>query len=215
MRTGIVALAATVTLLVGGAPAYAGHVHGIQTANSPSTGQPIEGGGSWIANKNNGYYLGRATVGASFDNEYTDGGNWHYGRAITTVNMCGWVMPGSMGASRGDVADSCSTTTRERISHRLTFGRDFNARAHEAVTGTSAPANPGCPFFYNYFYGTDFGSNGGHWADQAPGTTASSVLYRFTTVDGGAVVVRDPNLGWGFLPFGCVTRPHDLFNDND
>ena len=145
MRKDVVVLAATIALLAGSAPAYAGHVHGIQTADSPSTGRPIEGGGSWIVNKNNGYYLGRAMVGSSFDDEYTDGGNWHYGRAVTTVDMCGWVMPGSMGAGRGDVADSCSTATRERISHRRAFGRDFNARAHEAVTGTAAPADPHNP----------------------------------------------------------------------
>jgi hypothetical protein len=40
-------------------------------------------------------------------------------------------------------------------------------------------------------------------------------MYRFTTRDGQAAVVRDPALGWGFLPLGCVTRPTALYNDND
>ncbi len=196
------------------APAQAGNVWTIQTANSPSTGQPIAGGGSWIVNKPSGYYLGRALPGWEFDNEYTTPANWHYGRAITGVNMCGWVMPGSMGSYVRTVADSCSAATRDWLSHRLTIGRDFNAPAHQAGDGTPAPANPSCTLYYNYFYGTDYPNNGGHWANPA-GAVQSTVYYRFTTRDGGAVVVRDPVLGWGFLPIGCVQRPTALYNDND
>src|SRR4051812_34385596 len=107
---------ATMAALVGAEPAYAGHTHAIQTAPSPSTGAPIAGGGSWIVNKPSGYYLGRAMPGDPFDNEVTTAGNWHYGRAVSGVNICGWVLPGSMGAARGDVADSCSTATRDAIS---------------------------------------------------------------------------------------------------
>ncbi|MEU1592581.1 hypothetical protein ABZ468_06895 [Streptomyces sp. NPDC005708] len=40
-------------------------------------------------------------------------------------------------------------------------------------------------------------------------------MYRFTTRDGQAAVVPDSDLGWGFLPIGCVTRPSALYNDND
>jgi hypothetical protein len=207
--------AAVLAAVLGGVPAYAGHVHGIMTAPSPSTGAPIAGGGSWIVNKPSGYYLGRAMPGDSFDDEVTTGDNWHYGRAITGVNMCGWVMPGSMGGARGDVADSCSAATREALSHRRTVGRDYSARAHKATDGTPVPADTSCRLFYNYFYGTDFTANGGHWANPAAGPTSATVRYRFTTNDGAAVVVRDPVQGWGFLPTGCVTRPGQLFNDND
>lgn len=64
--------------------------------------------------------------------------------------------------------------------------------------------------------GTNFdgGANGGHWADPA-GTAGARVAYRFTTLDGRAAVVRDPALGWGFVPITCVNRPASLFNDND
>jgi hypothetical protein len=212
----IVAGGIAVAAMLAGAPAaHAGHVHAITTAPSPSTGTPIAGGGSWIVNKPSGYYLGRAMPGDSFDNEYTSSGNWHYGRAITGVNMCGWVLPGSMGAARGDVADSCSTDTRDRLTHRREFGRDYNAAAHADTDGSPVPANPSCRLYFNYFYGTDFTSNGGRWANPAAGATASTVRYRFTTNDGAAVVVRDPALGWGFLPIGCVQRPAPLYNDND
>jgi hypothetical protein len=214
VRSALVGGFATV-LLSGASPAHAGHVHAVTTAPSPSTGAPIAGGGSWIVNKPDGYYLGRAMPGDSFDNEFTSSGNWHYGRAITSVNMCGWVLPGSMGAARGDVADSCSTAARDRLAHRREFGRDYNAPAHAATDGTLVPANPACRLFYNYFHGTDFTGNGGHWADPATGTTGGTVRYRFTTNDGAAVVVRDTTLGWGFLPVDCVQRPTPLYNDND
>jgi hypothetical protein len=195
-------------------PATAGNVWQIKTAHSPTTGSPIAGGGSWIVNKPSGYYLGRSLPGWEFDNEQTTAANWHYGRAITRLNMCGWAMPGSMGTLVRSVSDSCSDTTQSTLSHRLTVGRDFNAPAHAAGDGTASPANTGCTLYYNYFYGTDFTSNGGHWADPA-GAPSGTVMYRFTTRDGQAAVVRDSNLGWGFLPIGCVTRPSDLYNDND
>jgi hypothetical protein len=203
----LVAIAAPVAL--------AGNVYLIQTAPSPSTGQPIQGGGSWIVNKPSGYYIGRSMVGTRFDVVENTSANWHYGRAIDTVNMCGWVMPGSMGAFQGATSDSCSAATKDYLTHRLTFGKDYNAAAHVAGDGTSVPAATNCPFYYNYFYGTDFTSNGGHWANFAGYTSAGYVLYRFTTRDGQAVVARDPNLGWGFARASCVGRPGTVYNDND
>jgi hypothetical protein len=209
------------TVVLGGAsPAPAGHRHAVKTAPSPSTGQPIEGGGSWIVNKPDGYYIGRVMAGEAFDDESTSPGDWHYGRAMTAVDMCGWVMPGSMGAALGDVPDSCSTATREQLAHRREFGRDYNAARHVADNGTPVPAhpeNPACQLHYNYFHGTDFTNNGGHWANPAAGTIGLTVRYRFTTNDQAAVVVRDDTLGWGFLPIGCVERPAppQLHNDDD
>ncbi|MER5917305.1 hypothetical protein ABT124_45005 [Streptomyces sp. NPDC001982] len=212
-RLAPLAVAAALTA-VASSPALAGNVWQIQTANSPSTGAPIAGGGSWIVNKPSGYYLGRSLSGWEFDNEQTTSANWHYGRAITRLNMCGWAMPGSMGVFVRSVSDSCSDTTKSTLSHRLTIGRDFNAPAHATGDGTVSPANTGCTLYYNYFHGTDFTSNGGNWADSA-GAPSGTVMYRFTTRDGQAAVVRDPNLGWGFLPIACVTRPSALYNDND
>jgi hypothetical protein len=222
IRTSRAALAAATAVTAGvlaaqiatSPTATAGTEHSIVTAPSPSTGAPVTGGGSWIVNKPSGYYLGRAVVGSTFDDEVTSGGNWHFGRAVDNVDMCGWVMPGSMGATVGTVADSCSTDTESAISHRMSVGRDYNAPAHAATDGTDVPANTTCELYYNYFHGSDFASGGGHWTDPA-GAAAATVAYRFTTLDGAAVVVRDPNLGWGFLPIGCVQRPADLYNDND
>lgn len=211
------AVTAVVTLVgVTTSTALAGNIWTIQTANSPSSGQPIAGGGSWITNKPSGYYIGRAMVGTRFDVVYTSSANWHYGRAIDTVNMCGWVMPGSMASKVGYQADSCSATSGvvNDMAHRLYIGKDFNAPAHDATDGTSVPAGS-CPFYYNYFYGSDFSSNGGHWANQTSNTSSGYVMYRFTTRDGGARVVRDPVLGWGFVPSWCVGETSTVYNDND
>ncbi len=207
-------LATTVATTLAVGTAAAGTRHSIVTADSPSTGAPVVGGGSWITNKDNGYYLGRALPGTTFDDEVTDSANWHFGRAFNP-DMCGWVMPGSMGAEVDTVADSCSAATMSDLSHRLTIGKDFNAMAHLATDGTSATTN-GCTLFFNYFVGTNFagGANGGHWANPA-GTVSATVAYRFTTLDSQAAVVRDPALGWGFVPLSCVNRPSALFNDND
>ena len=196
------------------AVAHAGNLHSVVTAPSPSTGQPIAGGGTWIVNTPSGYYLGRVLPGGQFDNEANSANSWHYGRAVTGINMCGWAMPGSLGADLGTVPDSCSSATRATLSHRLYVGRDYNAPAHQATDGTPAPANTNCTLYLNYFHGTDFTTNGGHWATPA-GAPGASIRYRFTTRDGQAVVVRDSTHGWGFLPIGCLTRPTQLYNDND
>lgn len=203
-----------VSTLMGAAPALAGNVWVIQTAPSPSTGEPVTGGGSWIVNKPSGYYLGREMPGGLFDDEQTTSDNWHWGRAITQIDMCGWAMPGSMGSLDYATSDSCSTTTQSDMSHREYIGVNFNMPAHDATDGTGIPANTGCLLYYNYFYGTDFPSNGGSWANAA-GYASSTVYYRFTTRDGQAVVVRDPVYGWAFLPIGCVNIDIPTYNDND
>lgn len=210
---GLLAMLGTAAVAAAG-PAAAGNVWAIQTANSPSTGLPITGGGSWIVNKPSGYYIGRELPGGWFDDEQTTTGNWHWGRAMTQIDMCGWAMPGSMGSFVESVSDSCSTTTQSNMSHRLYIGENFNAPAHATGDGTAIPANPACALYYNYFYGTSFPSNGGHWANS-PGNAGSTVYYRFTTRDGAAAVVRDPNLGWAFIPISCVNIDIPVYNDND
>lgn len=81
--------------------------------NSPTTGAPITGGGSWITNKQSGYCLGRSPAGWEFDNALTTPAHWHYGRAVTGLDMCGRAMPGSMAAPVRTVSDSCSDATKD------------------------------------------------------------------------------------------------------
>lgn len=206
--------------LLAAAPALAGIEHEVGTAPSPSTHAPIAGGGTWLVNKPSGYYVGRAPSGALFVNELTSPrSHWHYGRAATAVKLCAWAMPRSFARTVGRVRSSCSARTRVYLSHRLNIGKDFNAAAHKARTGTVVKLTGPCELRYNYFHGTRFDRNGGHWADSA-GTIPvdrTKVLYRFTTLDGQAAVVRDPVLGWGFVKSGCLARPFrfKVYNDAD
>lgn len=200
--------------------ATAGSVRRIRDATGPHRGnrKMIAGGGSWITNKPGGYYLGRAPAGSEFNvmGSRSDryGRDWPYGRAVA-INMCGWVLPDALGSRVATGTDSCSARTRDDLSHRRSFGKNFNARPHRKNTGTDAPVGS-CRFYYNYFQGSDFSKSGGHWA-WSPGSTAGgTVKYRFTTLDGKAAVVLHPVMGWGFIARGCVnTSEIQLNNIND
>ncbi len=196
--------------------ASAGETYAIKTATIPSggNGAPEPGGGARLTNKPYGYYIGRAVVDSSFTSMGTTN-NHHWGRAWDTVNMCAWVYLDALGADRGYGDNNCSSGTQEQISHRMTIGHDFNYEAHVGNQPTPvAVYNPNCTFWFNYFYGTDFSSNGGHWAHPV-GPIGSSIEYRFTTRDNGAYVVRHPVWGWGFVQAGCTARSPELHNDND
>jgi hypothetical protein len=211
--------AAAVTAMAGTAVALApnasaGETYTIKTASIPSppgSGQE-PGGGARLANKPFGYYIGRAMV----DTKFTSMGslkNHHWGRAHDTVNMCAWVYDDALNASQGGGDNSCSDATQETMSHRLSFGRDFNFEPHVGNGPTPVTVlDPNCVLHYNYFQGSDF--EPGHWANPV-GPIGTAIEYRFTTKDGGAYVVRHPTAGWGFVGAGCTTRPGNLNNDND
>ncbi|MFE8596986.1 hypothetical protein [Archangium violaceum] len=210
--------AAIVAVLFTASTVVAGNIWTIQTAPNPSgptTGQPIAGGGAWITNKPQGYYIGRIMVGQRFNVQETSPANWHFGRAMDTVNMCGWTMPGSMATKVGSTSDSCSAATRSALFQRLTIGKNFSSAGNTyAVIGATAT---NCPFYYNYFYGTDYPNNEGAWANSVYGVNYTGrVDYRYQTRQGGAYVVRDANSIWGFMPSYCVALDHyGVFNDPD
>ena len=196
--------------------ANAGDMYYIKTATIPSgcPGCPELGGHARITNKPYGYYIGRALVNSRFTSMGTVS-NHRWGRAHDTVNMCGWVYIDALGSKIGYDNNSCSAATQDYLSHRLTIGRDFNYPAHVGNQPTAVTVyNPNCGFYFNYFYGTDYASNGGRWAHYI-GPIGTSIEYRFTTRDGGAYVVRHPTYGWGFIGAGCTARPGTLHNDND
>jgi hypothetical protein len=210
----VAVVAVSASNLAAAPSASAGDMYYIKTASIPTGGGTEPGGGARLANKPYGYYIGHAMEGTRFTSMGTTQ-NHRWGRAHDTVNMCGWVYLDALGAKIGYDNNSCSAATQEYLRHRRTIGKDFNYPAHIGNQPTAVTVlNQGCPFFYNYFYGTDFSSNGGHWSNYI-GSIGSSVEYRFTTRDGRAYVVRHPRYGWGFVPAGCTTRPLFLFNDND
>jgi hypothetical protein len=170
---------------------------------------------TWITNKPSGYYIGTAFPGWTFDNhpQFSSAAGWHFGRTYGYVNTCGWIEPNTLPGSYYSVADSCSATTEASLQHRLSIGKNFNCAAHACTDGSYVPLVPGCNTAEAYNW------RGGA-LDSAGTATAGYVLYRFTTTDGSAAVVRDPNNGWLFIPAGCIDynylRAHGgLWNDND
>ncbi|MDC3988685.1 hypothetical protein [Polyangium jinanense] len=171
--------------------------------------------GTWLQNKPCGYFIGTAIAESSFDVHLTTDSNYHYGRSHGNNNLCAWIPPGALVGSAESVPASCSDATRERFSHRRSFGYDFNARPHEATTGTPISVNPSCGAFLNYYTSSTYDT--GVLRDPAPGTPSAEVRYRFTTNGAKpAIVVLDDNLGWVFMDRGCVTDWRGIpFNSED
>ncbi|MGA8117066.1 MAG: hypothetical protein WCA46_25800 [Actinocatenispora sp.] len=172
--------------------------------------------GTWIQNKVCGYFVGTAMAGSSFDVEETQASDYHWGRSHGSNNICGWIPPGALSADPTGTADpSCSAATQEAMSHRLSFGKDFNAKAHEATDGSEIVVDPSCGAFYNYYTTSDYSD--GSLRDSA-GTPAAKVQYRFTTHGSNpAMVIRDSTLGWAFMDRDCAVdfQKVTFHNDND
>ena len=171
--------------------------------------------GTWLTNKACGYYLGRAMPGTSFDSHFTDASWRRFGRSWGNNNFCAWIHSGALETPPvGQVAASCSDTTRERISHRLAFGRDFNAAPHAATGGSTVSVNPACGFYLNYFTSTSFDTGG---LRDLAGSGLSEVSYRFSNMGRTVVVARSPALDqWGFMARSCVTDWRGVtFNNQD
>jgi hypothetical protein len=195
-----------------------GIIHHIKTAKSPTKGTFIQGGGSWIVNRHSGYYLGRVEAGDLFEVVYETKSKkvWYYGRSYGLLRIRGFIMPESLDKKYKKIADTCSPESRHNIEkNRLKFGHEFNAPAHISETGTPVKVNTDCSLDYNYFIGSSFRS--GQFRSKRgsmPMTADTVVLYRFTTWDDKAVVIKHPYHGWGFAPASCIDRPSPLFNDN-
>ncbi len=173
--------------------------------------------GTWLQNKPCGYFIGTAMAGSAFDVHETTPSDYHYGRNYGANNLCAWIPPAALSGSPSGSADpSCGAETRERISHRKSFGLDFNAGAHDATDGSPISVDPACAggAYYNYYNKSDYSD--GALRDPA-GTPSGEVSYRFTTRGSNpAMVVRDTNLGWVFMDRDCVTDWRGLsFNNED
>lgn len=215
-----VAAAAATLLVTAQSPAAQAINRYTVEANSPKPAACNNHGtiapGTWIQNKVCGYFVGTAMAGSSFDVHSTVSSSYHWGRSHGNNNICGWIPPGALSSSPTGTADpSCSAATRSALGHRLQFGYNFNARAHEATDGSAITVAPSCGAYYNYYEGSDY--RDGSLRDYA-GTPSSTVRYRFTARGTNhAMVVRDGTLGWVFMDLDCVTDWRDVsfHNDND
>lgn len=172
--------------------------------------------GTWLTNKQCGYYLGRAMPGSSFDSHYTDSGWRRFGRSWGNNNFCAWIHRGALHEPPvGQAQESCSDATRERISHRLSFGRDFNAPPHQATGGSSVSVDSGCGFYLNYFTSSIF--DGGSLRNLVSTGGLTRVSYRFSSKNRAVIVAHNPALDqWGYMSRSCVTDWRGIqFNNDD
>jgi hypothetical protein len=178
--------------------------------------------GGWLANKSCGYVMGTAIAGTRFDVHTTTSNNFHFGRwrAGDGSNFCAFLVPGALDTSHStSVAASCSDDTSERLSHRRTFGRDFDAAPHTGNGAIIVSINPSaCTGYYNYF--TDSTYAGGSLHDPVGFALPASGGYRYSTNDLGAAMIRVDALGetiWLFVARSCIASqlPGNLNNEND
>jgi hypothetical protein len=172
--------------------------------------------GTWLTNKQCGYYLGRAMPGSSFDSHHADSQWRRFGRSWGNNNFCAWIHRGALREpSAGQAPESCSDATRARISHRLWFGRDFNAPPHQATGGSTVTVDPSCGFYLNYFTSSSF--DRGSLRDLVGTGGLTSVSYRFSSKDRAVIVARSSALDqWGSMSRSCVTEWRGVeFNNED
>ncbi|MCW2904358.1 MAG: hypothetical protein JWO67_6623 [Streptosporangiaceae bacterium] len=170
--------------------------------------------GTWLQNKPCGYFMGTAMAGSSFDVQQTTASGYHYGRTHGNNNLCAWIPPGALSSNpTGTAAASCSDAINNQISHRRSFGYNFNAASHDQTDGSPISVDPACRAFYNYYTSSSYDT--GALRDPA-GTPSSQVQYRFTANGASpAIGVRDSNLGWVFMDRGCVTNWQNVSFHND
>jgi hypothetical protein len=191
------------------------HLYEIRAAYKPPPNSgPVEGGGTWIANKPNGYYMGFAKEGSHFELAFTSRRGWHFGRIIYTVNLCGWIVPDAIHLKHPvhKVKPTCSASDRYLFWDRSTFGEEFNHGPGGEGDGTKVEVTDTCSFYRNYFHGNHLHPHKSglvtHLHRQS--LEHSKVHYRFSTKTGNAAVARVAmaGLGWGFIvPVSSIVWP--------
>lgn len=92
------------------------------------------------------------------------------------------------------------------MRNRVNIGKDFNSAPNDhAQDGAEIDVVPSCEVFANYFNGNTSGL-GGQARESLGATGTSKVAYRYTTLDGKYMVIRDNAHGWGFMKRDCVTN---------
>jgi hypothetical protein len=222
----LLAIAAVAVVLCGfSAPAHAvnqyttvGNVQKPAACNNSG----IMPAGGWLANKSCGYVMGTAIAGTRFDVHTTTANNFHFGRwrAGDGSSFCAFLVPGALDTSHStSVAASCSDDTSARLSHRRTFGRDFDAAPHTGNGAIIVPINPSaCAGYYNYFVDSNYASGSLH--DPVGFALPAAGGYRYSTNDLGGAMIRVDALGetiWLFVARSCIASqlPSGLNNEND
>ena len=178
--------------------------------------------GGWIANKPCGYVMGTAVAGSRFDVNATSGTGFHYGRTRGSdgTNFCTWIVPSALNLdTRSTVADSCSSATSDTLSHRLSFGRDFDVAPHTGNGAIIVRVNPSaCTGYHNYFGDSSYAN--GNLRDAVGFALPTTGGYRYSSKDRQASMIRVDNAGetvWMWVARSCINSqlPTALNNQND
>lgn len=202
-------------------PSAITHAQDVQWYNIKEVNDGTKGGGAWIVNKSEGYYIGRAYNGDQLLQISTDL-NFKYGlirshpfKDNRITYKCGFIKDGigqlipdgthpierysSVDIAKYNVCESHKVKIRDRSY----IGEGFNCLPGVCVDGTTSTklADTKCSkkLYYNLF--TVGGVPRGY---NVAGIQTSNIHYRFTTKDGKWAVVRSDQLGWGYMQKRCI-----------
>ncbi len=204
-------------------PSAITHAQDVQWYKIKEVNDGKKGGGAWIINKNEGYYIGRAFNGDQLLQVSTDN-NHIYGlirahpfKDNRVTYKCGFIKDGigqlipdgMQPIERYSSTDISKYQTCEKhkssIRYRYNIGieESFNCIPRGCVDGTTSTklAETKCSrkLYYNLF--TVGGIPRGY---DVAGTQTSNIHYRFTTTNGKWAVVRSDQLGWGYMQKRCI-----------
>jgi len=192
-------------------------VYVIKTATYGPDIDPIQGGGTWILNRPNGYYVGRLLSGEQFVSEFIFEDGSHFGRTLGVSEICGYVLKSSLDKVVGQREQSCSQESVAEMFHRMSIGKDYATPASKRSTD-GVPVrvtSDSAILYYNYYFGSDFPYNGGHWEEPSPHPLNTTVNYVYSSLDGLAAIVQDRIHGLGFVSIDDIEKPSVVYNDND
>lgn len=150
------------------------------------------------------FVIGSAANGWTFDADYTGGNPWYYGYLYGNYNGCGWMLNNNL-ENTGDAGnDYCSSS-----------GTVFPPTSFQSLVN-SQPSNDGYPV--NTICSTDVYGNVNPMGTTSPSDFLRTlpdnyqVLWRYVTLDGNWVMMRDPNVAdgdgnWAFISRSCLPDP--------
>jgi len=150
------------------------------------------------------FVIGSAANGWTFDADYTGGNPWYYGYLYGNFNGCGWMLNNNL-ENTGDAGnDYCSSG-----------GTVFPQSSFQSLVN-SQPSNDGYPV--DTTCATDVYGNVNPMGATSPSDflrtipAGYQVLWRYVTLDGNWVMMRDPNVAdgdgnWAFISSSCLPNP--------
>jgi len=168
----------------------------------------------------NGYVIGAARNGWTFDEQYHDSSSsgWAYGYIWGNFNHCGWVYNGNYGSSQGSTSSRCPGSPSYNYPY-TDFTSSLNCQPGTCSDGSVAHINytaSGCTRPGSAYPNVNpfaVPANPTDYYGQLP--NGRTVYWRYVSKDGHWVMVRDPyylsesfNISppanWFFVAHNCL-----------